>query len=795
MIELDQTARRWRYTACLLAAGIAVPLLATGAASGGAKDAGTTGKKLRGTSGADYLKGGKRNDRLYGRSGSDKLFGGRGRDRLYGGRGNDILKGGSGNDRLFGASGKDKLYGQRGNDLARGGSGRDRISGGRGKDRLFGQSGNDRIYGGRGNDVLSGGKGNDRLYGGSGRDRIYGGKGNDRIYVAGGSRDRVDCGSGQDTVFVDSKDQVKRCEKVRREKADKTAAGNGSTETPNSPPPDDSSGDQDRGGDGSDQRNKRPNIVLILSDDQRLDSVTREFMPNVWSLLVEQGLTFNNAFTTRSQCCPARASILTGQYPHNTGVFTNNYPFGGFSAYLGNGKEKSNIAYWLKDAGYRTGLIGKYLNGYGGNGDGGAGLGPEYVPKGWDTFRTFTHGRGHRGPDYYCYWLNEDGESKFYAGDPEYEGDSGDCDAKGDNSDLADYDPNFYSTNVLARHSLEFIERASADSRPFFLHFSPFAPHSPSTPAPNDVNRFEGNRDYRQDSFNEEDVSDKPGWVQDRDVIDAENEANLDKKWLKHLRSTWAVDQAVGDIVGKLDEIGELDNTVIVYMSDNGYLLGEHRAKKKRAAYEESIRVPLIVRGPRVQRGRSDLIASNIDLAPTFAELADVTPDDPAFDLIDGRSLAPILEGRAVNWRSDLLIEHWWYPDDSPIPTFKALYTQDGPRPEYKYVRYESPDKPELAGVDVATEQYPSGSFGWSHSQEQRSQSRQFGLLENSGDSLGADVKSYHEGDDIELELYDLVGDEYEMESLHEDRSYRQTLGTLDARLDELAHCQGVTCR
>ncbi len=770
MIDLISTARIGRCSVRMLAVAIAVLLLTISGAGGAAADAKNTGKRLVGTASNNFLNGGKKNDRLYGRAGSDKLFGGSGHDRLYGGNGRDVLKGGSGKDRLYGGSGKDRLYGQGGHDLVKGGAGKD---------------------------LISGGRGNDRLYGGPGRDRIYGGRGNDRIYIAGGGRDRVDCGAGKDTVYADPSDRVKRCEKVRREKAGKTFSSNGSTESPNtpSPPPDDSSDDQGDGGDGPDQTGKRPNIVLILSDDQRLDSFTREFMPNVWSLLVDQGLTFNNAFTTRSQCCPARASILTGQYPHNTGVFTNNYPYGGFGGYMGNGKEESNIAYWLKDAGYRTGLIGKYLNGYGGGGDGGAWLGDTYVPKGWDTFHAFTHGAGHKGPDYYCYWLNEDGEAHFYAGDPEYKGDPQNCDEKGDNSDLADYDRRQYSTNVLARHSLEFIEKASSDSRPFFLHFSPFAPHSPSTPAPDDVDRFEGNRDYRQDSFNEEDVSDKPAWVQDRHVIDEEGEADLDRKWLKQLRSTWAVDQAVGGIVGKLDDVGELDNTVIVYISDNGYLLGEHRAEKKRAAYEESIRVPLTVRGPGVQRGSSDLIASNIDLAPTFAELAGITPDDPTFDLIDGRSLAPILEGRAVNWRSDLLVEHWWYEGDSKIPTFKALYTQDGSQPGYKYVRYESPGKPELAGVGVATQQYPSGSFGWSHSQEQRSQNRQFGQLDNSGGGLDADANPYDEGDDIELELYDLVSDEYEMGSLHEDRSRRQLIGTLDARLDELAHCQGVTCR
>lgn len=412
----------------------------------------------------------------------------------------------------------------------------------------------------------------------------------------------------------------------------------------------------------------RPNIVFILTDDQRYDTVTPQFMPNVWSQLVEHGLYFKNGFVTRSECCPSRASILTGQYAHNHGVLTNattgEYAHGAFPAF----KDKSSVATWLQSAGYRTGLVGKYFNFYGSCSPW---LCPDitdprkysktYVPPGWDTFRAITNGG--QAMTYFDS-LNVDGKVVDY---PKYTGIPRD----------RMYHPENYMTTVLENHALDFIGKSATDSRPFFLYFAPNSPHALYLPADQDQSAFSGLSPFRPPSFNEADMSDKPDWLRSAWL----NVGQVDKIRQLQLQTNLAVDRAVGDIVEKLRRLGKLDNTYIFFTSDNGYMWGEHRLSEgKLVAYEESVRVPLVVRGPGVRQGESSALAANIDFAPTFAELARATPTLA----VDGRSLTPIFSGLPTVWRSDLLLEHWAEPL-SP-PSFKALRTT-----HYKYVEYDSP--------------------------------------------------------------------------------------------------------
>ena len=372
----------------------------------------------------------------------------------------------------------------------------------------------------------------------------------------------------------------------------------------------------------------RPNIILILTDDQDARSVA--CLPNVQSLLAAEGVTFANAFATTPLCCPSRASILRGQYAHNHRVLNNAGDNGGFETFYRLGNESSTVATWLQDAGYRTALVGKYLNRYP------KGAAESHVPPGWDEWSAFASSDEDEGGSYYSgYALNENGTTVFYGQQP------------------ADY-----STDVLSAKATDFIDRSVTSGDPFFLYLAPYAPHGPSTPASRHTRAFPGVQVPRIPSFDEADVSDKPAWVQALPPLSGDQIALLDDRYQRRLRSLLAVDEMVASLVETLAATGTLDNTYIVFTSDNGYHLGEHGLPiGKQSPYDESLRVPLIVRGPGVHAGAVvDAIALNIDLAPTVAELAGVSPPD----FVDGRSLAPLLHGDSPNpWRHGFLVEHY----------------------------------------------------------------------------------------------------------------------------------------
>ncbi len=380
----------------------------------------------------------------------------------------------------------------------------------------------------------------------------------------------------------------------------------------------------------------RPNVVLILTDDQRFDTLWA--MPKVRADIAGHGLTFANGFVTNSLCCPSRTSILTGQYSHSTGVYTNEPPYGGFQAFRG---DRSTIATWLHSAGYQTGLIGKYLNQYQMN---------RYVPPGWDHWFAFAN------VGYYDYTINRNGRFQSYGSKP---------------SD--------YSTDVLAADAESFI--AGADpAKPLFLYFAPHAPHTPVVPAPRYAHAFEGLAPWRPPNFDEPNVATKPAWVRHLPRFGAAEDQRIDDLRLGMLRTLLSVDDAVDGIVRSLAATGRLSNTMIVFMSDNGYAWGEHRWVGKQDAYEESIRVPFVVRyDPLTGTPRTDdHLVTNIDLAPTFAALAGMSAPG-----MEGRSLLPLLRDPTAPWRQEFSVEHEVLVDSYPITTFCGVRTQ-----RYLYVDY-----------------------------------------------------------------------------------------------------------
>jgi len=363
----------------------------------------------------------------------------------------------------------------------------------------------------------------------------------------------------------------------------------------------------------------RPNVVVIMTDDQDAKSV--RVMRGVRRQLGGSGATFQNFFATFPVCCPSRATFLTGQYAHNHGVRGNTPPNGGVQAF----NDSRTLPIALRRAGYRTGYVGRYLNGYD----------SREVPPGWSDWRV---GVGKGAFKMYDYNLNENGRFVRYGRKP------------------ADY-----QTDVYARKATRFISKSG--SKPFFLTFAPIAPHGDPTrtrppnpePAPRDRGAFADEPLPSPPSFNELDVSDKPQFVRKQDRITAAERGKLERRHQDRLASLLAVDDAVKRIVAELRDAGELRDTLIIFTSDNGYLLGEHRLVAKGNLYEESVGVPLIMRGPGIPRGVTrPQIAGNIDLAPTILDFTGVQP----LRVMDGRSLLPLARRRGVAADRDILLEN-----------------------------------------------------------------------------------------------------------------------------------------
>jgi arylsulfatase A-like enzyme len=382
----------------------------------------------------------------------------------------------------------------------------------------------------------------------------------------------------------------------------------------------------------------RPDIVLIVTDDQRYD--TLDAMPSVRTLLAGSGIEFTQAFVGNPLCCPSRATILTGRYSHSTGVYTNQGArHGGYAAFKH--EQANTIATALARAGYRTGLFGKYFNGYH----------AQEIPPGWNRwFATF----GLDG-SYYRYRADDDGKIRRFGSDPKD-----------------------YGTTVLRRQAIRFI-RGSPTARPLFLYVTPHAPHWPAIPAPGDEHAFQHLPWVKGPAFNEADVEDKPPYIRSIPLMRPPRIARIRSFRRQQYRSLLAVDRMVAAIIAALRDTHRLHDSLIVFTSDNGYLWGEHRFTTKDVPYEESVRVPLLIRFDRAGVSGTDThLVGNVDLAPTILDVADANLRG-----MEGRSLLPLLRGRDPSWRSALLVEHLRYPDRRHVPTYCMIRTE-----RFAFIRY-----------------------------------------------------------------------------------------------------------
>lgn len=380
------------------------------------------------------------------------------------------------------------------------------------------------------------------------------------------------------------------------------------------------------------KKQKRPNVILISTDDQ---NQTDMFVMSITqALLGGLGTTFENSYVTYPLCCPSRATQITGQYAHNHGVTTTDLPNGY------NGLDHSNtLAVWLRRAKYRTAMVGKYLNGYGINDNV-----PEPVPDareippGWAEWYGLTGGTDQKR---YNFKLNENGKVRRYG--------------KGARN---------YVTDVLSSKVNELLKRWAIRPKPFFLYFNPTAPHGEQgtpffstrdpQPAPRHLGLLGDISAPRTPNFNEQNVNDKPQMIQDMPRLTDAQIMDVDRRYRGRLESLLAVDEAVKRIVGLVRKYGDKRKTFFIFTSDNGVQLGSHRMIFKDALYEESERVPLIIRGPGIPAGvtRSQLV-SNIDLAPTILE---ITGAQPGRDQ-DGISLLPLVANPGAAANRDLLFE------------------------------------------------------------------------------------------------------------------------------------------
>ncbi|HEX3529591.1 MAG TPA: sulfatase-like hydrolase/transferase [Thermoanaerobaculia bacterium] len=459
----------------------------------------------------------------------------------------------------------------------------------------------------------------------------------------------------------------------------------------------------------------KPNIIFIVTDDQDLLLDSLKYMPRVHDLLANQGTTFSHAFVPLSLCCPSRTSILTGRYTHNTQVYTNSLPDGGFARFYALGLEQETVAVALQKVGYRTAILGKYLNDYP------LTVPPTYVPPGWNEWVVPSDGAPYTE---FNYTLNENGSQVKFG-----------------------HAATDYMTDVLAKRARRFITKAAADRVPFFLYLTPYAPHKPCTPAPRHAALFPGLKAPRTPSFNEADVSDKPEAVRNLPLLTPELIDAIDHLYRLRLQSLQAVDEAVGSIVQLLEATGQMRNTYIIFTSDNGFHQGQHRLfNSKYTAYEEDVRVPLIVRGPHVPANRVvDALTENVDFAPTIAQLAGATLSSK----VDGRSLVPLLRSGPVppSGRQTVLLEQFHFTDgpgggDSVLEPGDALKDEE-------HVTHR--------GLRTATFKFVEYGTG-------------------------------------EHEYYDLVKDPYELENLASHIG-PLLMGQLTSRLNDLSQCQGGDCR
>lgn len=388
------------------------------------------------------------------------------------------------------------------------------------------------------------------------------------------------------------------------------------------------------------------NVILFITDDQTLEAFQRMAYVNSRTSWVR----FNNAWINNALCCPSRATILSGRYDTHTRVLNNRNGFAFDSS--------ETIGTWLRRKGYRTGLIGKYLNGIGD---------PMAVPPGWDDFQAVWP--NDTGYEQYGYTMNVNGRQVPYG-----------------------YAPGDYEVDVLTRKARSFIARSVSLGKPFLLVFTPTATHGPFVAGPGEVGMFDQAPVPPLPGFNERDVSDKPAYVRNLPAVSAD--LTTEERRLQWAASV-SVDKAFRALDAQLQASGAFERTVVIFLTDNGFSFGVHRLYGKMCEYKACSQTPLLIRHPAGSPRTVERYVSNVDIASTVADVADAVPGAPQ----DGRSLLPLVLNQAVSGWPTAVLQHWSGGDNvgrtghgTVIPEFWAIRAQLNGR-RYTYVELVTGEK------------------------------------------------------------------------------------------------------
>ncbi|XP_065919908.1 N-acetylglucosamine-6-sulfatase-like [Dysidea avara] len=477
----------------------------------------------------------------------------------------------------------------------------------------------------------------------------------------------------------------------------------------------------------------KPNIVYILTDDQDIKLNSLDVQPKVKSMLIDEGLFFDNAFVTTPVCCPSRSSILTGKYTHNHHTYENGVKRGCNAASWRQLNEKKTVGYYMSMAGYKTGLFGKYLNNYALPQ---SGMNVNHIPPGWSK------------------WFGLVGNSKFY----HYSVSNDGVEEKHGN----DYEKDYF-TDVIKREAVQFIKNSTQENKPFFVYIGTPAPHRPATPAPQYNQTFDNHPAPRTPSYNYN--STDKHWIISKGTPPMSDATKMivDTLYQDRLETLLSVDDLVGEVVTTLQTAGVLDNTYIFYNSDHGYHLGQFNQQgEKRQPYDEDIRVPLIVRGPGINSGKkTDRIALNIDITPTFLDLAGFkVPED-----IDGVSLKPVLLNTTDLWRDDFMIEYYG-EGSSPSGCMGVIH----PPPGQQVFLHDCHNNTFIA-VRTINEKY----------------NNIYSEFYSTDDAPIAVGNTYFQ------EYYDLKTDYWELKNTYNSADV-EMIKQLKERANKLYHCQGQSC-
>ncbi len=485
------------------------------------------------------------------------------------------------------------------------------------------------------------------------------------------------------------------------------------------------------------------NVVFILTDDMTSSELAG--MPNVESLIGAQGTTFNEAYASFPLCCPSRATMLTGQYMHNHGVRGNFPPNGSWFKFRSH--ESSDLPVWLHDAGYYNIHIGKYLNGYS------LVDGTLPVPPGWNEW----YGKVSEDALYFDYNLIE---KTSYAGTPRitFYGDQ----------------PTDYQTDVFGDRAADFVNDSAVGHQPFWLNLWFNSPHGPFDPAPRDLFRLSGTPLPKLPGFNEKDVRDKPKWLrqQIKRPLRKKQINVIDDERRRQQEQLISVDQSVGKLIDALKAKGILDDTYIIFASDNGFFRGEHRiASGKYLPYDPSARVPLLIRGPGIPKGGvSNELVWNGDIAQTIEQIASGSENQG----VDGRSLLPYAENPALRSTRPILLEG-----------------DTGPGGTGAESAHSSAAMARAARVHVA------GRRGVKNLDQEPDAIKSGANTENAPAyrSIRTDRYEYTVYANGQTELYDMKRDPAQLRNLATDPRFRYVRKWLFDHLAALSSCAGAACR